>query len=404
MPLDTEIKGDPSGLRTTARWLRSAGAETDDAASQVHRAHAASLDGWEGQSAEGFRTVMGKTRTKVSDVAADLNDTSTALTTFADSLDGCKARMAQAREIAAKAGLQVHGYVIEDPGPAPVRPSLPGVPTYGPWTAKQERALAPWKHAVADHDAKVQAYDQAALIVADCRHKEGQAQNTLMDFLDSLADDTPFNIADIATGLAGATIARTSRFRQVAQGWRAIAANGARLLGRTELAGMPSMRRAVISRMTRARLAANYNEQLATNTGLARTLDKLPRGAKKFLTAQLDTYLQHVPGLGKAARLAKPIPLVGTGITAVGVAQNIRDGENPVQAVAAGAGGMAAGGVVGEAVGGPPGLVIGAVVGSGVSWAIDNWGDDVVNGIGDRFEDMEKGIAGGIKSFGRPHL
>jgi hypothetical protein len=41
VPLDTEIKGDPGGLRATAQWLRSAGRQTEDAASQVHRVPAA---------------------------------------------------------------------------------------------------------------------------------------------------------------------------------------------------------------------------------------------------------------------------------------------------------------------------------------------------------------------------
>lgn len=405
MSLDTEIKGDPAGLRAAARWLRNAGRQTEDAASQVHRADAISRDGWEGQSAEGFRTVMGKTRSGVGDVATNLNGTSTALTTFADSLDGCKARMAHAREVAAAAGLKIHGYVIEDPGPAPARPNLPGVPTYGPWTPKQERALAPWKHALADHEAKVAAYNEAALIVADCRHKEGEAQNLLVDFLNSLADDTPFNIADIASGLAGANIARTSRFREVAQAWRNVADKGVRLLGRTELAGMPGTRRAIINRITRARLAANYNEQLATNTRLARALDKLPGPARDILTARLSTYLKDVPGLGKVARFAKPIPVVGTTITAAGVVVDIHSGQNPAQAVAAGTGGMVAGGVIGEAVGGPPGFVAGAIVGSGVSWAIDNWGDDAVHAVGDAAKNTEKNIVDGIKSLGRPpHL
>src|SRR4051794_14241726 len=131
MSLDTQIKGDVSALRDTARWLRGAAAETDEAAAQVHRAQADSQNGWEGQAADGFRTVMGKTRTGVDDVTADLNGTATALTTFSDSLAGCKARMAQARQIALDAGLEVHGDTIMEPGPAPARPNLPGVPEYG---------------------------------------------------------------------------------------------------------------------------------------------------------------------------------------------------------------------------------------------------------------------------------
>jgi hypothetical protein len=63
---------------------------------------------------------------------------------------------------------------------------------------------------------------------------------------------------------------------------------------------------------------------------------------------------------------------------------------------------MAAGGVIGAAVGGPPGLVAGAIVGSGVSWAIDNWGDDVVHAIGDGVKDTGKNIVDGIQNLGRP--
>jgi hypothetical protein len=278
------------------------------------------------------------------------------------------------------------------------------VPTYGPWTSQQEQALAPWKAAVADHEAKVKAYYEASLIVADCRHKENQAQNTLLDYLDKQAEDSPFTIADVAAGLAGSTLARTSRFRNVAAAWRQVAAKGMRLLGRTELAGMPYTRQSVINRITRAKAMANYNEQLATNTRLARALDKLSPRTKGFLNRNLDSGLKNVPGLGKAARFARPIPVAGTVITAGSVVTDIASGDNPAQAAAAGAGGMAAGGAVAGAIGGPPGIIIGAVVGTGVSYAIETWGDDLVDKVTDKVSDNAKDFVDGLKNFGRPRV
>jgi hypothetical protein len=65
---------------------------------------------------------------------------------------------------------------------------------------------------------------------------------------------------------------------------------------------------------------------------------------------------------------------------------------------------MATGAVVGEFVGGPLGIVGGAIVGSGVSWMVDNWGDDVAHGVVDGARDTTKGIVDGIKSFGRPPM
>lgn len=93
--------------------------------------------------------------------------------------------------------------------------------------------------------------------------------------------------------------------------------------------------------------------------------------------------------LGKVAKITKGVPLAGWVITGAAISADVGRGKDPIKATVSGVGGTiagsAAGGAVAGSVGGPAGtvagLVVGAIVGAGVGYSIDQWGDDVVNGI-----------------------
>ncbi|MGI8309679.1 hypothetical protein [Saccharopolyspora hattusasensis] len=85
--------------------------------------------------------------------------------------------------------------------------------------------------------------------------------------------------------------------------------------------------------------------------------------------------------------MAKIIPGIGFVATAVGVGYDLNQGKDPTIAVASGTGSLLSGAVVGAAIGGPPGAIIGGVAGIGVGFAIDEFGDDMIN-IGKKLEEI----------------
>ncbi|MGH3390175.1 MAG: WXG100 family type VII secretion target [Actinomadura sp.] len=387
MTLNIKVEGDPAELRATAYWLRETAEETGESAREVHLARAESQDGWAGPASEGFRSVMEKVRSDVADLAADLEHTAAALTAYADALEGCRSGMARAREIAHKAGLRTTDTEIYPPGKPPTAPQELG---YGPYVGEKARIYEAYKSARAHYAVQVKAYVEAAIIASSCRKQERHAQNVLLDFLGNFNQSSPFVASDFTTGLAGAVMARNNRFLLAAARWNQHAKRALLLMGHPEIPGRPDVFKALVIERARALQETRAHEQRALNTKLARAI-----GQKKPARILLDpevpnAKLRKAPYLGKvAAGATKNIPVLGWLITGSVIAKDVAQGKDPVKATASGVGGTiagsAAGGAVAGSVGGPvgtvAGLVVGAIVGAGVGYSIDQWGDDVVDGI-----------------------
>lgn len=89
-----------------------------------------------------------------------------------------------------------------------------------------------------------------------------------------------------------------------------------------------------------------------------------------------------------ALSVGSKLPVVGLGITGVGIGYDIGKGKDPTTSVASGLGGFLAGAGASAglaAMGTPVGWVVagGAVVSWGVGFAIEEWGDDLVQGMED---------------------
>lgn len=94
------------------------------------------------------------------------------------------------------------------------------------------------------------------------------------------------------------------------------------------------------------------------------------------------------PLLRNSARVLGKVPVVGLGITALGVGYDISQGKDPTKAIASGASGFVAGALAtaGVAAAGGPvgwGVAAGALVGAGVGFVVDQWGDEIASGLGD---------------------
>ncbi|MHA6802951.1 hypothetical protein [Salinifilum ghardaiensis] len=100
-----------------------------------------------------------------------------ALDAFADDLDTVRAKMNQAREVAAQHGLNVTATTIEHPGQAP-----PKMPSTAPGPDTTERTPAE-QQAIADYQAKIRAFNEAHATVQAARRKEDSAHDALQKAL-----------------------------------------------------------------------------------------------------------------------------------------------------------------------------------------------------------------------------
>ncbi|MCA1708286.1 MAG: hypothetical protein LC808_35425 [Actinobacteria bacterium] len=382
MPLDIRVEGDAGGLRATGHWLRTMQQSVHDVGTDIHGARADSEWGWSGDAGSGFRESMGRAATAVDGLAVDFGATARALDTHADDLDTVTSRMNQAVDIARAGGLRTTGDTIFEPGPAPAEPAA--LPTTRPATEAEQSMHAQATAAQGAYVRQVVAYQQAGQVVVAARGIETASQRALNSFLAGFVEKLPFTITDFATGLAGAVAARTSTLRARADRFDDKAARAARLLDSDNLSRRNWLRAAVLhaentvdARAARAQATVGY---------LARYVNRLPPGVKRFLSANVDyhgTLKSSTPVLGKTLPVLRRVPVVGGVITALGIGYDIGQGRNPVKSTVSGVSSLAAGAAVGAAIGGPVGVVVGGVVGVGVGFVVDEWGDDIARGAAD---------------------
>lgn len=369
MPLLTEVLGDPEAIRETARWAGTTSTSVRDGRDDVHRSGGESSGGWSGDAGDNFRELASRAATAIGDLADSLNGTRDALDTHAGDLDSVKAEMARARGIATAAGLQTTPTEILEPGPAPAAPTP--LPAGRAPTPQEQQAHAAGTEAQAVHAAQVRAYQEASQIVDAARQKEEDSQGLLQKFLGEQVEKSPFALTDMAGGLAALTINRTSEFRRIAQEF------GNEATRRAGLARSGGLLNSLRHTIAKEYNIYKQNQALAkaTPTAWSRGLDRLPGGAKTFFTSNLA---QTTPFLRR-------VPVVGTLITGAGIVNDGLQGKGWIKSSVSGVSSLAAGAAVGAAIGGPVGLVAGAVVGAGVGFVVDEWGDDIAEGVDDAY-------------------
>lgn len=390
MPLDIKVDAQPGTIRMAADWLDGMARAVDAALDIINRVRAESEGSWTGDAGESFRDGTGKIAPRVDEVSNSYADFARELRRHADAIDTVKIRMDQARELALKEGLMVQGDLIMEPGPEPPDPAP--LPADKPATPEQKQAHAAGVRAQADFARKVQAYADCAAMVAEARRMENDSIAILNRFLGGLIEKAPFNAADVLTGLAGATAGQTAALRAKAM---EIARSGSLEISE-RLANNPYMSlqartRAAAIHITRAQEVAEL-ERKAIETRTAQWVDRLGPRTKQFLQLALD-FGQKDARVGSgllrgALSVGSKLPVVGLGITGVGIGYDIGKGKDPTTSVASGLGGFLAGAGASAglaAMGTPVGWVVagGAVVSWGVGFAIEEWGDDLVQGMED---------------------
>lgn len=177
MPIDTEIDGDPRAVRSAADWLRWGLAKrTSQTVERILSAKATADGRWQGDAADAFKTRMAGGATKAEGLAEAATRCAQEFDDFATELERAQSEMQAVRENAAKAGLTVDGFVINDPS----------------------------------EPEQYQAYATALNAAAAAQHIEKIASDTLKNVWSDISSKWFFVVGDLINGAAGTLIAAHS--------------------------------------------------------------------------------------------------------------------------------------------------------------------------------------------------
>ncbi|KAA9152405.1 hypothetical protein FPZ12_036960 [Amycolatopsis acidicola] len=374
MSLDIRVEADPASMRATVAWLRSAGTAVDGAANQSVSARTSSLDGWDGDASDTFRHTMGNLTPKIDALRDGFGGAANAIEGHANDIDTVKARMQQARDLAAAAGLEITDQVINDPGPAPPQP-VP-VPHNTAETPAEAGTRSMSELDWSDWVGKAKAYADASAVVTEGREIENDPQQLLLSYLQNVSEKWHINAADFTTGLAAGFISRQSAWKTTAAKFTGIADELAGLSKDVSRGAAQQADDVIASLITRAQAKVAADHANASRIGT--WLDSLPDAARKILTLELGDFVpKNAPYLRSATAVIKKVPVVGTALTGGSILLDVSEGKDATTSIVSNTGGLVAGAwagaAAGAAIGGPAGALVGFLVSTGTGWAIEEF-------------------------------
>lgn len=399
MSVDTEIEGRPGSVESVSTWLRgSLAPEIGRAADGMNDARKSAEDSWQGEAGDEFSACMSRARDKTDSLESATKTMAHDLDDFAEKLRGCQNDMATIRTEATAADLTVVGFIIQDPGPGPARPpdGFTGTP-----------------EEVADHNAKVTAYDahmdkiraynHASSEAARIDRKYATACQSLQDLYTvgqhaSWLLTTADILGDAAAGAVGVSIATKQ----------------SKLNGRAQHL-VDEARRAVDD------LQAHPERYMKRKWIFFKTLDAAALEADRLAVAgkldEAEDLLRQSRLAGETkipkvlGRFGKVLGPLGLGL---GIYNDYQEGETTTQivvsqgvstgvGVAAGAGAtvltsMAVGAAIGSVVPGA-GTAVGAVVGTVVGAGIAIFSDGAIDSLFENGPDVGKAFDAGVDAL-----
>lgn len=208
MALDTEITGDPASVERASTWLRGTLAPGVDGAADALVAARKSADSdWNGDAGPAFSAQMRTASTRTDELTTLVKKSAASCEQYASRLRTAQDRMAAVREAASAAGLAVHGFTIENPGPGP---GDPGPPPTGDLVTPHQVDLYNTSVATFNrHQELVRAWNRAVTDAADVRTDYDTACTALEDdYAGMSGTEWVIEAADIA-GESAAGIAST---------------------------------------------------------------------------------------------------------------------------------------------------------------------------------------------------
>lgn len=375
MPIDTEIKGNPESIAAVASWVRdSLASAITEAVTHVYGARSDADSGWEGKAATAFQNKLSSAGRKGDEFVDAAKEMAQEFDDIAADLRRAQRTMADIRSDAASAGLTVDGYVIQGPGPAPA-PAAPA-PTGDAATPASPAAHDQAVAAGESHAKKVEAYEKAEVEAEDARREWTTSVEELNQQSNSVAAQAWFSVTDIANATAAASVAQAQSSILLKQSTALLndASQAVRHVGA---------------------MHDSYTGVVTDRKGMYQNLDRANSATRAAATAADDAV--------KASRLGERFALKAGGALAVaGVAYEISQGKDPVQASVSGAAAFGASVAVGAAVGSAipvpvAGTVAGAIVGAGVgvftSGMVDSLFENGVDDIGGAITDGAETVA-----------
>jgi len=368
MSIDIRVDGVPGEIHSCANWLRgSLAAGVDRCLTAMHSALGQASSGWQGPAGQSFQDRIGMAASKVDGLRAGIEATANAIDSYAQDLATAKAGMRRARQIATQADLEVNGTTIMDPGPSPALIPLPFNDLANQSAVNAHHSSLA---AISAHQRKVEAYQKAEEEARRAREILNAAKDVGQRALNDLQGNPVVHAADFVGGVvAGLAITHVNTLKKQAQ----FLMEGARLAEQRYLNARTAADRAYYSR----------------------------EAYKRFLEG--DQAERRAASAGR--RVGSRVPIVGLGVTALGIGNDIHQGKPVGKSVISGGGGailggMAAGAAAG-AIGGPPGIIIGAGVGTlvgvgagaALDYGYDRLPDGVKNGIEDGFDAVGDGVS-----------
>jgi hypothetical protein len=377
MPVDTRIDGTPAEIQDCAGWLRSRLATgVDRCVTDLQQTRQDAATGWLGRAGPAFQERMGTGARKADDLRADIEVTANSIDAYADDLRLAQAGMERARRIASDAGLELAGFTILEPGPAPTVPDLPAGSAGQSAPPAAVRAYDEGMVALDAHYRRVEAYHAAA---AEARRSDDiidAAKAVLKNAYNDLQSKALLHVADfVNTGVGGALLATHKSI---------LLRHSDALMGESRLA---------VDRYLKA--PGGSPEAMRLNN----------EAFQKYLDA--DEYKRRATSVGR--RVGSKLPIIGVGITAAGIGYDIHQGKPVGKAVISGVGGLVAATIVGATIGSAipvpvAGTLAGAVFGLGAgvvtSGALDVMYDRLPAGVRDGIEDGIEEVGSAIGNVG----
>lgn len=179
--IDTEVLGDPGAIRSIAITFRdSVGPAVSSVGDSLVHARRDAGDTWSSDAGDAFHARVSEQITPVDELGGYMGDAAGTLDHLAGELEQCQNLMEGICRDAARAGLTVDGFVIQNPGPALPRP--------GPLPAEADAATAEAHRLQAEacvaQDAKLDAYTRAAHESAEVRTREQNAARSMGETVD----------------------------------------------------------------------------------------------------------------------------------------------------------------------------------------------------------------------------
>ncbi len=411
-PLNISVEAEPATCRASAKSLdglsKGSGSLVDAFGKSADES-----EFWVGETGEAFRGVANNAKDNSHQVEQNAERLSRALTEFADEIDTVKNRLQQAARVCSDVGLTVTDKLIQPPGQAPgPAPESPGADSSPEQKQQHQHASSAHQAAAADFQRKQRAFNEASATVSEARGKERAAHDKLRKGASETDESTSAlqtagrQALTTSVSLVGGLSAASLKLVRSADKSMHLATLATALRANPN---MTSAQQAMLNDAQKAlyKQAAKDGFQ---NGQLNKVIDKLPDGLKSTLAYNVSDAVNDMRRAGRGVpkslmtdiRGLKRLPVVGNTLTVGLAGVDIANGADPAKTSEKAAGSIAAGvgvaaladaGVAGLAgaglaVPGPGWVAAGVALGSaaaayGVGKAVDAWGDDINNAVGD---------------------